>query len=143
VTLITAHRRGEHNVEKSNELRDFVLSSYKAMLNGDFGFLSQRDDVLMIGTDANEWWTGYATLLKILTPQMEALAGSTMEGDPQAYVEGTVGWVADQVKMVLPDGTELQIRLTAVYHKEDNDWKGVQWHWSIGVPNEEAFGQEL
>ncbi len=133
-------------MEKSSELRDFVLSSYKAMLDGDFGFwerhLSQKDGVLMIGTDPDEWWAGYATILKALRPQVEGLAGSTIEGDPQAYVEGTVGWVADQFKLVRPDGTEVQARLTAVFHKENSNWKGVQWHWSISVPNEDAIGQK-
>ena len=49
----------------------------------------------------------------------------------------------DQPKLVLPGGTELRCRFTAVFHKENGGWKGVQWHWSIGVPNEEAIGQEL
>jgi hypothetical protein len=134
-------------MEKSTEIGDFVLNSYKSMLDGDVRFgerhMSQRDDLLVIGTDPNEWWEGYATVLEVLRPQTEALAGSVIKGDPQAYVEGSVGWFADNVEWKLPNGALLSARLTGVCHKEDGDWKIVQWHWSIGVPNEEAFGQEL
>jgi hypothetical protein len=30
-----------------------------------------------------------------------------------------------------------------VFHQEQGEWKIVQWHGSIGIPNEEAMGQEL
>jgi hypothetical protein len=131
-------------MEKSDELRNFVLSSYKAMLNGDVDWwerhLSQSDGALVIGTDPNEWWAGYATIVNATTPQIEAMAGSVIEGDPQAYVEGTVGWYADNVQWRLPNGTVLSARLTGVCIKEDGEWKFLQSHFSIGVPNEEAFG---
>lgn len=134
-------------MEKSTELRDFILSSYKAMLNGDIGFwerhLSQHKGVLMIGTDPNEWWEGSATILRVLRPQAEALTGSTIEGDLRAYVEGTVGWYADNAEWRLPNGAVISVRFTGVCNKESGDWKIVQSHASIGIPNEEAFGQEL
>ena len=64
-------------------------------------------------------------------------------GDPQCYQEGSVGWCADQARIVLPDGTEQRIRLTAVFHQEGGDWKMVQSHASLGVPNAEAIGTDL
>ena len=113
-------------MEKSSEIRDFVLSSYAAMLNGDFGWwerhLSQQDGVLMIGTDPDEWWTGYAAILRVTRPQVAALTGSTFEGDPQAYVEGTVGWCADNGRWQLPNGAvlptgECAVLLIKVWHQ--------------------------
>ncbi len=65
------------------------------------------------------------------------------DANPQAYSEGTVGWVADYPKLRLPDGTEIPFRITTVYPKENGAWKMVQWHGSIGVPNEEMVGQDL
>ena len=131
-------------MEKSDELRNFVLSSYKAMLNGDYSFwerhLSQREGVLTIGTDPNEWWAGHTTILKALKPQVEGTAGSTITGDPQAYVEGRVGWYADRIEWKLPNGAVISARFTGVCTKENGDWKMVQSHCSIGIPNEEAFG---
>jgi hypothetical protein len=131
-------------MKKSNELRDFVLSSYKSMRDGDFGWWerhqSRSEGALTIGTDPDEWWAGYAAIMDAVRPQMKAMAGSTMEGDPQAYVEGTVGWFADNLQWKLPNGNVVSARLTGVCTKEEGEWKFVQTHFSIGVPNEEAFG---
>jgi hypothetical protein len=131
-------------MEKSNELKNFILSGYKAMMNGDVGWwerhLSQSDGALMIGTDPDEWWSGYAAILRAIKPQVEGMAGSIIEGDPQAYVEGTVGWYADSIEWKLPNGVVVSARVTGVCTKEDGEWKFLQSHFSIGVPNEEAFG---
>jgi hypothetical protein len=35
------------------------------------------------------------------------------------------------------------VRLTAVLHQEDGDWKIVQTHASIGVPNDRMFDPML
>jgi ketosteroid isomerase-like protein len=35
-----------------------------------------------------------------------------------------------------PDGTEIEFRMTAVFHNENGQWKVVQQHASVGVPNE-------
>ena len=34
------------------------------------------------------------------------------------------------------DGKRAPVRITAVLHQEDGDWKAVQTHASIGVPND-------
>ena len=47
------------------------------------------------------------------------------------------------LKLRLPDGTEIPVRLTAVFRKENNDWKIVLRHLSIGIPNEDVFGNAL
>jgi len=137
-------KQEEHQMQKSNELRDVILNGYKAMGNGDIGWwerhLSKGAGAVMIGTDPSEWWAGYASILDAVRPQVKALAGSVMEGDPQAYVEGTVGWYADQVQWKLPNGSVLSARVTGVCTKEEGEWKFLQSHFSIGVPNEEAFG---
>jgi hypothetical protein len=131
-------------MEKSNELKDFILNGYKAMRDGDVDWwerhLSKREGALMIGTDPHEWWAGHATIAKVTQQQIEAMAGSIIEGDPQAYVEGTVGWYADNVRWKLSNGRVLSARLTGVCTKEEGEWKILQSHFSIGVPNEEAFG---
>ena len=132
-------------MEQSTELRDFVLSSYQARQRGtavDFWerHLSQQDGVLVIGTDPDEWWLGYTAILEMAKSGDGGLEVSTIESDPQAYAEGTVGWFADNFEWKLPNGAAIAARLTGVCHKEDGDWKIVQMHVSIGIPNEEAFG---
>lgn len=136
------------NMEQSIEIRELLLRTYAAMAGGDITFydrhLSRRDGVLIIGSDPNEWWTGYDTILRVFKAQVGEMGGiSCLPGDPQAYSMGDVGWVADRPKFRLPDGTEIPLRMTLVFVKEDGEWKVTQQHISIGVPNEKIVGQEL
>jgi hypothetical protein len=63
-------------------------------------------------------------------------------GDPQAYAEGSVGWVADRpVLHVL--GQEIPIRWTVIFHREAGEWKIIQEHMSVGAPNVEVVGKEF
>lgn len=136
-------------MESSTELRDLMLRFYQALTAGDTSFaeqfISHQPGVLNIGTDPKEWWAGYDTFVQVAKAQFEEMGGSTRitGADPQAYREGSVGWVADQPTFELSDGTTLPFRLTAVFHQEDGGWKLVQAHYSIGVPNEETVGREL
>jgi ketosteroid isomerase-like protein len=135
-------------MERSDELRDLVLRFYDALATGDVAFfdrhLSRDAEVRGIGTDSQEWWSG-ARVAEVFKEQIEAMGGGmpVKPGDPEAYVEGSVGWVADRGTLVLPDGTELPLRFTGVAHREEGEWKFVQSHGSFGVPNEDAIGQEL
>jgi hypothetical protein len=127
------------------DLKSLTSQMYEVLSGGDISFmeryLSQQDGVLAIGTDPNEWWTGYATIINVFKAEMEKMGGvSLVAGNPQAYSDDSVGWVADQSKFKLPDGTEIPFRLTCVFRKESNVWKLVQWHASIGVRNEDLFG---
>ena len=135
-------------MEPSNELKELVLRTYAAMGNGDTSFydhhLSHQEGVLIIGSDPNEWWTGYDTITQVFKAQMREMGGvSCLPGDPQAYRMGDVGWVADRPRFRLPDGIELPVRMSIVFVQEDGAWKVAQQHISIGVPNEQIVGQEL
>ncbi len=137
-------------LQQSSDLREVFLRLYQAFEHGDaalaLDLTSREAGVLSIGTDPDEWWSDYATLERVYAVQlgeMRAAGVRFQPGDPQCYQEGTVGWCADQARIVLPDGTEQPIRLTAVFHREAGDWKMVQFHTSIGVPNAEAIGTDL
>jgi len=135
-------------MEPSTELKELVLRTYVAMGNGDTSFydhhLSHQEDVLIIGSDPNEWWIGYDTITQVFKAQMREMGGvSCLPGDPQAYRMGDVGWMADRPTFRLPDGTELPVRMSIVFVKEDGAWKVTHQHISIGVPNEKIVGQEL
>jgi ketosteroid isomerase-like protein len=136
-------------MERSAELEDFVRESYAIMLAGNVsaldGVLSHAEETLMIGTDPDEWWEGRDAFLTAFQGQTEAMGGgiTLTGGDPRAYVEGDMGWVADRPSYRLPDGTELSARVTGVLRKENGNWRWVQSHSSIGVANEAAFGKEL
>jgi ketosteroid isomerase-like protein len=135
-------------MERSDELRELFLRFYDALNSGDAGFFDRhfsRDaDVRGIGTDPQEWWSG-SRVVEVFKEQIDAMGGSMQlkPGDPEAYAEGSVGWIADQATLALPDGGALAVRFTGVLHREDGDWKFVQSHGSIGIANEETFGEDL
>lgn len=135
-------------MQPSIELKELVLRTYEAMSKGDTSFydthLSRQDGVLIIGSDPNEWWTGYDTITQVFKAQMREMDGvSCLPGDPQAYSQGDVGWVADRPRFRLPNGAELPVRMSIVFVKEDGEWKVAHQHISIGVSNEQVVGQEL
>ena len=133
-------------MEPSNELKELYLQSCEAMSSGDHSFFercfSQRDGVLAIGSDPEEWWEGYAAITRVFKSQLKELGGLRVLADvPKAYGDGSVGWVAGRPVLELPDGTQMPVRLTAVFQKEQEGWKIVQWHFSMGVSNADSIGE--
>ncbi len=67
--------------------------------------------------------------------------GIRLEGGPapSCWEEGTVGFAVDEPRFVMPDGSFLATRMTGVLHRENDIWKIVHLHFSVGVPDEEAL----
>jgi SnoaL-like protein len=135
-------------MEESTELKALYIRCCEAQSSGDYLFFercfSQKDGVLAIGTDPTEWWAGYATITRVFKAQLKETGGFEIIADtPQAYCDGSIGWVAGQPTLKLQDGTEMPFRLTAVFQKEQNDWKIVQWHVSAGISNEDLISETL
>ena len=133
-------------MERAPELRDVVLRLYEAFSRGDADLMerltSRREGLVFIGTDPGEWLEDLAGIRRLV--QAQAGAGITVvPGEVRAYREGPVGWVADRGTFRLPHGGDVPFRLTAVFLREDGEWKLIQEHASIGVSNEEAVGREL
>ena len=133
-------------MERSDELRDLMLRFYSALSSGDISFIDQHfstaEEVRGIGTDPTEWWSG-RKLIDVWKEQIDALGGSMpiTAGDLEAFADGNVGWVADRPTLDVGDGNPVAIRFTAVFLREDGDWKLVQSHGSIGLRNESSFGE--
>lgn len=49
--------------------------------------------------------------------------------------------MADRPTIVV--GTQLPLRITGVLERENGTWRFAQWHASIGVTNEESFGDGI
>jgi hypothetical protein len=108
------------------------------------GLLSSDRHFVLIGTDPEEWYVDRDSATRVLREQLEATGGfDIVGGDPHAYGEGDVGWVADQASIRMPDGAEVPMRVTAVARRESGNWRLVQWHASVGMTNEESFGRAL
>lgn len=135
-------------MEVSAELRGRMQQYYDAARRGHgddaSAFLSHQDGFVVIGTDPDEWWDreGYSRAMRT---QAQELGGEIPieAGDIHAFREGSVGWVVDRPRFRFPDGTEVPARATVIYHLEDDAWRIVHLHLSLGIPNEEALGQEL
>ncbi len=138
-------------MEHSDEIRDLTLRIYEATTTGDLSlvehYVSRQEGAVFIGTDPNEWWEGFEAFVEAMRAQAEAMGGSGLQivpGQLQAYREGNVGWVIDRdASFRLPDGTEIPFRNTVVFHREDGEWKLVHEHASIGVSNEDIFGEDV
>ena len=135
-------------MEPSIELRNIIFRYYAAVSRGDSAVMehlfAQQDSAIVIGIDPKEWWEGYKNIVSIYKTQLEEIGKITIvAGDPQAYCEDSVGWAVDHPKFRLPNGKEIFARLTMVFHRENHEWRVVQQHISIGIPNEEAIGKVL
>jgi hypothetical protein len=130
-------------MEESEGVRAGILAFYERFSAGDADAfengLSAEDGVSVIGTapdeghdDRDGWVNAYREGI--------AAAGLKLEGgDPRGYEEGMLGWGVDRPRFVPPDGSTLPTRLTAVLRREDDQWKVVHLHFSVGVPDEEAI----
>lgn len=136
-------------MEPSVELRNAVLRWYESESSGDVKafehLFSHQPGILFIGTDPEEWWSDFDVIQRVFTAQLQELGPKIkiIPGDLHAFVEGTVGWAADSAKLRLPNGQEIPIRSTMVFHREAGEWKVVQHHASIGARNEDALGTNL
>jgi hypothetical protein len=131
-------------MEQSSGVRDAVLGFYGRFAAADVAGFAQGvsgwDGAFVIGTDPGEWLDGRSNWIAGFEEQVTVIPGIRLEaGDLRAYAEGSLGWAADRPSFVLPDGTAIPTRMTAVLRLEEGTWKLVNAHFSIGVPNEEMF----
>jgi SnoaL-like domain len=128
-------------MQPAPELCDLLQRYYTASAQGDTTFLdlliARHPGTLVIGTDAAEWWRGGEQIVETWTAAWQQRGGLPVhDSRPEAYRAGDVGWVADQATWLLPDGRAIPFRLTAVFQRQDQAWRLVQAHFSVGVPNE-------
>ena len=136
-------------MEHSDELRDLTRRFYEAATTGDLSFVdrhvSRQEGAVFVGTDPGEWWEGFGALREATRAQSEELGGmQIVPGRLQAYREGSVGWVIDRDPTFrLADGTQIPFRSTLIFRREDGEWRLVHLHSSLGVSNEEMFGEDV
>ena len=49
-----------------------------------------------------------------------------------------MGWAADNPEFRFPDGSSITPRVSSVWRREDDAWKLVHAHFSVGVPDEQV-----
>ena len=126
-----------------DEVRKVLDEMIEAQNAGDAGrlrsMLSERPDAVHIGTDAEEWWTSG----QVVDAVAAASGGDDIRAvadDIDVHIHGDIAWAEGRGRFTRPDGAERPVRMTGVLVREDNQWKVVQSHASIGVPNADIFG---
>lgn len=109
--------------------------------NGFADILATGDGVFVIGTGPGEGDSSREDWIASYTEGVGSwMAGVRLEGaDPRGWEDGSTGWGTDTPRFVLPDGSTLPTRLTAVLRREDDQWKVAHLHFSVGVPDEQAI----
>jgi ketosteroid isomerase-like protein len=126
-----------------DEIRKVFDEVLEAQNAGEAGrlrsMLSERPDAVHIGTDAEEWWTSK----QVLDATAAAGGGDDIRAvadDIDIHVQGDIAWVEGRGRFTRAGGGERPVRMTCVFVREDGQWKVVQSHASIGVPNADIFG---
>jgi hypothetical protein len=90
----------------------------------------------------DEWFTGATS--EAVVQRVKEIGVTTFEFDSiEAYEHGDVGWFAVKVLSQFTNRDPTTDRTTSVFIMADGPWRLVQWHASLGVPNNEAWGVEI
>jgi hypothetical protein len=132
-------------VERSPELERFITDWFDAATRGDPSLvdrhISRLEGSRLAGSDPEEWFDGEAAAT-FLKRELQGSGGNVRTlDDLEAFSEGTVGWGMARFTIAFPDGSSVSPRWSAVFHREDDDWKFVQLHASVGVSNADAGWQ--
>jgi hypothetical protein len=127
-------------MQSSDELRAIVLQIYEKLRSGgilDFvrRLYSSQDGVLVIGSELDDRYEDYDSIVHFY----ETAGAASLEfkvDDLNTFCEGEFGWAVDRVIAKLPNGIEIPVRHTYIFHKERDQWKIVHAHISVGVPDE-------
>jgi hypothetical protein len=122
----------------SAEILETMLELYRRMLAGESdeanALISTDPATLFIGS-AGEWVDDQAVLRGTYQVDTEGLVAGE---HPVAYANGDVGWFADQPSWNFADGSQAQMRMSAVLQREPDGWRVVHSHLSVGVPDNEC-----
>ncbi len=130
--------------ERSPAIEKFVRQMVEAFERGDIAFFerttSHEPGTLDIATDPDEWAEGYDAFVQLERDMMQGQPSidSLRLEEVAAFAEGSVGWGAGRGYLEI-QGMRIPFRTTVVVHQEDGEWKAVQSHASIGVPNAEML----
>ena len=131
-------------MQKSDELKKFIVEFYKNMSNSDYfsNKIIDGEEAIIIGSDELEWITGHEKVISSLKKLAETLKGAKItEYNPNVYAEGKTAWFNDRLTVDV-NNHQIHMRATGVVVKEEESWKIAQMHFSIGIPNENtAFGK--
>ena len=127
-------------MQPCDELKNLIVQLYKSEALGglvDFArqLYSHQVGVMVIGSDLKDGYKDYEAIIRFYEAASAAVLDINVV-ELNAYRESTVGWVVDRVMARLPHGIEITVRHTYIFHQENEAWKIIHAHISIGVPDE-------
>jgi hypothetical protein len=129
-------------MQPSSELEVVIRGWFESFERGDESWLdrhtSAEGGLRLVGTQRQEWLRASAAV-ESAREDVTTLGGSITIAvdDIEAFAEGSVGWGAATVTMLLRGQLTVWPRWTFVFHQEDGEWKVVQAHSSFGVATEQ------
>ena len=125
-----------------DQVRKVIDETLEAQNAGDAArlrsMLSERADGAHIGTDAEEWDTSNQVVDAAAAVGGDDIQAVADEFD--IHIQGDVAWAEGRGRFTRAGGGERPVRMTCVLIRENGQWKVVQSHASIGVPNADIFG---
>jgi adenylate cyclase len=133
-------------VERCEELEHVcrrLIDSFNRLDADAYADMWHDSVALLIGSDAEEWWTRSDEIKSLIHAQFEAMNAADLWADISWDLEevhgwsaGDIGWVAARCSIRSGDQPSTTVRLTAVFVLERGAWRLTHLHLSYAVPNE-------
>jgi hypothetical protein len=132
----------------TDDMRDLLNRMYGSFASGDPTVWTENvaDDVVGVGTDADEWWEGRSLIAKVVGTQVQEMSSAGVRltaGEPRIVECGNVVWSVDRPVLHLADGTATPLRVTAIAVTGASSLVLRHFHYSVGSGNAVVFQQEL
>jgi ketosteroid isomerase-like protein len=128
--------------ERAPEIEQLVRDLLRGYQEGDVELISRHTSndpaAISVGSDAGEVMRGYDEIVGLLRGEMEHRTPESPRltaDEIDAYREGDVAWATMLGAYATGEGAAIPARGSAVFHREDGDWKMVAWVFSFAVPN--------
>jgi ketosteroid isomerase-like protein len=128
-------------IEKAPEIEQQFRNAYEAIQAGDpepmISLFSEDESTLALGSDPRERSQGPAEIkasLREYAASRDVFPKVTVK-DIVAHCEGTVAWAHVDLTMHRQDDT-VPWRETIVLHRENGDWRIIEFTVALLVPNE-------
>jgi hypothetical protein len=102
--------------------------------------IADRADVIVIGTDADEYWVGRDAMAEPFRAMVMSFDEESVDwerGDPLITVRGDVAWVVGRTSVTVRAGGHVvssQVRATFILERVASDWRIVHAHFSVPPP---------
>ncbi len=135
-------------VKPSAELSAVFLRFLRAIQEQDEptvrGLMSPGEQTLILGSDPREWFRGPESVELILV-QMRAMPSFAYRTKRiESFEHDRVGWVAADVTSHVDGGSEIDLRMSAIFVLEGAGWRLTHLHTAAPQPDDpDHIGREL